>query len=149
MAKTAVSVAAVVALLCLGGGFLWAAYQLGRLLERTRLDLLPQLTEAVRGLQANMVQLEALTRSADDTVQGAHEVVAVAQKGARAAEHAAEEVGRVVVREGGLRLLSVAAGVAAGWRVLRARPMPGVTGDPGAVPDGVKEARPIAAASDG
>ncbi|MEB3221986.1 MAG: hypothetical protein VKS61_07890 [Candidatus Sericytochromatia bacterium] len=121
MAQTAVGVAAVAALACLGGGFLWASWQLGRLLQQVRQELLPELTASAKALQANLSQLELLTRNTDETVQEAHEIVAAAQRGVQRAEHVAGEVRRVVLQEGSLRVLAAAAGVAAGWRVLRGR----------------------------
>jgi phage-related minor tail protein len=121
MVETAVWVAAALALVCLGGGFLWAAYQLGKLLQQARFELLPHVIEVVRSLRGNLGQLEALTRNADETVQDAHEIVAVAHRGVKSAEQAAGDVRRIVVREGSLRVMTVMAGVAAGWRALRGR----------------------------
>jgi hypothetical protein len=119
MVVTAVWVAAALALVCLGGGFLWAAYQLGRLLQQARFELLPHVIEVVRSLRGNLGQLESLTRNADETVQDAHEIVAVAHRGVKSAEQAAGDVRRIVLREGSLRVMTVMAGVAAGWRALR------------------------------
>jgi phage-related minor tail protein len=124
MVKTAVWVAAALALVCLGGGFLWAAYQLGRLLQQARFELLPHVTEVVRSLRGNLDQLETLTRNADETVQDAHEIVAVAQRGVKSAEQAAGDVRRLVVRGGSVHVMTVMAGVAAGWRAFRGRKTP-------------------------
>ncbi|MDB5101108.1 MAG: hypothetical protein JWM80_5529 [Cyanobacteria bacterium RYN_339] len=131
--------AAGVALLLMGAGIFWAAYQVVYLLKHVRLILLPQVELTLTEVQKSLNHIDELAQDVDTTVEGANQIVATANRTVQSIETSVESFNKNVAVPTFIRLAATKHGLTAAWQAFRApRPEPKklvVFQEPGAAPE--------------
>jgi predicted PurR-regulated permease PerM len=128
VALTIFYLAAALAVLMVGAGALWAAWQISQLVKHVRQVMLPQANLILTEFQRSLNHVEALTQEVNQTVEEANHMVHQANRAVSAMENGVTSVGHTlkhnVARPIRLGTASAWQGLKAGVRVLRGKKPP-------------------------